>query len=200
MASIFAERIAQLQEVYRKGGSSTRADDSALNKSIYFALGAVREAVELVPVGEGKCFGTDNLGVLEEVVMGTGTAPGGVVAGLVVLIRPHLVVLVSLYCAILRRAPGYVTRSVLNSMLAICNAKKVPDIGRDCAVQIIGAVMNLRVADCANQINEVLIALARLAKSSDAPLRVSCLRALSAVVTGAGVSAVDTHAEVFKSA
>lgn len=183
--STFDEAIASIRETYSKIGSSARADDYTVNKTIFVGLDAVRETVH--GAGE-KSFSNANLAILEDICNGTS----------VTLVRSTLVNLVAIYAAIIKKAPGYVVRNILNSMIVICNGKTTSNISRDCAVQVITAIMVHKANDCANQTNEIMILVGKLVRLTDLSLKVSCLKAVSGIIAGSGGKIGDVHAEMLK--
>lgn len=183
--STFDEDIALIRGVYSKIGSSARADDYTVNKSIFLGLDAVRVSASSA---SEKSFSNSNLAILEDICTGTSLT----------LVRSTLVNLVATYEAIVKSAPGYVVRNILNSMLVICNGKTTSNVSRDCAVQVITSIMVNKPNDCANQINEIVVLLGKLVKLPDLSLKVSCLKSLSGIITGSGAKIGDVHGEMLK--
>jgi hypothetical protein len=184
-ATMFDESINTLKEVYSKVGSSARVDDYTINKSIFLTLDAVRGSVESA---SEKSFSNANLAVLEDVCAGSNVA----------LVRSTLVNLVAIYTAIVKKAPGYVVRNILNAMIGICNSKTAANASRECAVLVTTAIMVHKPNDCANQSNEIVTLLTKLVKLTDLPLKIACIKALSGIIAGSGSKLADLHPEMLK--
>lgn len=185
MAMTFEENIGHLRQLYSKVGSSARVDDFTVNKSIFLAMDLIRDSVASA---NEKSFSNANLATLEDICNGASVG----------LVRSTLINLVAIYTAIMKKAPGYVVRNILNSMIVICNGKTASNISRECAVQVITSVMVNKPNDCANQINEIVVLLTKLSKLSDLALKISCLKCVSGIMTGSGSKIGDVHAEMLK--
>ena len=185
MALTFEENVAALKQIYAKIGSSTRADDTNLHKSIYFSLDAIRESVA---TANEKSFSNANLAMLEDVCSGVNVS----------LIRSTLMMLVAIYSCIVKKAPGYVVRNILNAMLLISGGKTASNIARDCAVQVISDIMVYKANDCANQTNEIVQLFSKLLKLTDLPLKIACLKGVVGIMVGSGAKIGDLHPELLK--
>ena len=182
---MFEENIIKLREIYSKVGSSARVDDFTINKTIFVTLDAVRESVD---VANEKSFSNSNLAVLEDICTGSNVS----------LNRSTILNLVAIYTAIVKKAPGYVNRNILNAMIAVCNNKTATNTSRDCAVQVIRSIMLFKPNDCANQTNDLVVLLGKLVKITDLSLKISCMKAISGIVSGSGSKIGDLHAEILK--
>ena len=181
----FDNCIHKLKEVYSKVGTSARVDDYTVNKTIFLKLDEVRESVEHA---SEKSYSNPNLAVLEDVCSGTN----------VILVRSTLINLVSIYTAIIKKAPGYVIRNILNAMLGICNSKTTTNISKECAIQIINEIMIYKPNDCANQINDIIQLITKLTRINDLPLKISCLNTILGILTTSGMKITDLHLEILK--
>jgi hypothetical protein len=184
-SAMFEERISALREVYSRVGSSARIDDFTVNKTVFVHLDAVRESVGSATE---KSFSNTNLAVLEDIVSGTNVS----------LVRSTIFCVVAIYTAIVKKAPGYVVRNILNSMLSVCNGKTASNASRECAVQVITAIMVNKPNDCANQINEVVLVFGKLVRLTDLPLKIACLKGVAGIIAGSGSKIGDTHNEMLK--
>ena len=165
---------------------NVRVDDNALNSSIFLALSNILNSF----IGKtGYIISTINLQLLEDLFM----------SKTVLFIKSFQNVLISIYSRIIEISSGYIVRSILTSMIVSCNGKVTNILSKDCAVIIIGIIMESKFSDCGSQVNEAVQCLAKLCKGVyEGFVRASVFRSLSSVVIGGGVKIPDLHSEIIK--
>jgi len=108
------------------------------------------------------------------------------------------VLLYSIYDILLRSTPGYVVRNILNSLLVVCNSKVATVSSRECAITIIGYVMEKRSMDIGSMISDVVMTMTRVIKSTENPTRLAAVQATTRLLSGAGARVADCHVELAK--
>jgi hypothetical protein len=162
------------------------------NGKLYFLLSSI---LTIVTESEPDSIPISNatLSVLDEACTGKAIALHS---------RTHQALLVSIYTRIVQISVGHIIRSVLSSMLVICNTKSSLVSSKECATLIMSAVLEFKFNDCGSQVNESLLALTTMSKVSTATsaLRVNIVKCLSSVVIGGGGNIHDLYAEIVKMA
>ena len=115
-------------------------------------------------------------------------------------------ILIAIYTKIIKSpsvvSAGFVVRSILNSMLNICNNKALDPTCKECAVSILSVCLEYRFGDCGSQVTEsvqCLISLMKISSATSVPsLRVSIIRSLKSIIVGGGSKILDVHGDVVK--
>jgi uncharacterized protein (UPF0147 family) len=185
MEGNFEKSINRLNEVI--GILNTVKNDSIVLKSLCAALNQVLHSIE--NTNEAVLVANTNLSILEEVCS----------AKSFTLSQISIKLLVEIYRRILTKAPGYAVRNVVSNLLALIANKTTTNNSRECAVNIIGEIIEKRAFDCGSLLTDIVQSFLKLLKgATDISLRVMCLKALNLVVIGGEFKLQDIHAELGK--
>jgi hypothetical protein len=181
----FGSSVSYLKDVV-VGISNSKLQDIASTRNLYMALCKVHATAKIAP--QTELAANSNLIVFEDALL----------SKFIQLNKSMQVLVGFIYDLILSSSPGYVARSVVNSLLSICNSKTSPIGSRECAVSVIGSVMEKRPMDLGSLINDVIAAMTKLFKGSDVTVRIASIDTLIKVVSGAGSKIGDCHLELAK--
>ena len=181
----FTQAVKYLKDVLN-GIDKTRSQDAASTRNLYRALGEVQTTAKTAE--QGELSANSNLNVFEEILCSKYT----------VLNRSMQVLLASVYEVLLAGTPGYVARNIVNALLGVCNNKATSSGCKECAVMVIGKVMEKRSSDLGSSISEAVHCLSRLVRNMDLTVRVAAAQALIDLVMGAGSRVSDCHVELVK--
>ena len=108
-------------------------------------------------------------------------------------------ILVKIYTTIfIRETPGYIIRSILQTLITICNGK-VKTVGAlECAIQLLGAVFEIRLHDCISLKQDIFLLIIKFARSSEYWLKEVSIKALRCMVNGCGYDLIEYYPDLVK--
>ncbi|CAE7560451.1 unnamed protein product, partial [Symbiodinium microadriaticum] len=181
----FATSVEYLKDVVIGIGNS-KGQDIAATRNLYMALCKVEMVARSAP--QTELVATSNLVCVEEIFN----------SKFVTMNRSIIVLVVAIYEVMLRECPGYVVRNVMNTLVTVCNSKVSSMSTRECAVTVLGVVLEKRSADVGSMINDALNSMIRLIRGTENPVRLAAANATVSVLAGAGSRASDCHPELSK--
>jgi hypothetical protein len=174
--------------------STAKSTDTVVTKTLYTLLNTILEESKDTP--ETIVLSNANLTILEDVVIGKGIQLHG---------KSMQQMIVRVYTSILLNAPGYSVRNVMSSMLNILGNKSSLISSKECAIAVIGSLMETRSTDCGSMLTDIVQCLHRIIKGStslttsvDTTQRIYALKALISLINGAGSRISDCHLEMIK--
>ena len=182
--------VQQIKELMSRGKSEDE-------KALFSLIGKVLKMADSHTVSESVLVANANMEVFDDLLSGKNGIPLG---------KAMQLVLVELYKAILlpspktgsSGAPGYVVRNVVTNALAVMNNTKVLASAREISATVIGEVIAVRAAMCGSMLTDIMTGVMKMIRGSDTVQRVIALRTCSQIVTGAGTSMGELHAEIVK--
>lgn len=189
--------IVKIQEFLSTVEKSTaKSTDTVVTKTLYTLLNTLLEESKDTP--ETIVLSNPNLTILEDVVIGKGIQLHG---------KSMQQMVVRVYTSILLKAPGYSVRNVMTSMLNILGNKSSLISSKECAITVIGSLMETRSTDCGSMLTDIVQCLHRIIKGSttlttsvDTTQRIYALKALISLINGAGSKISDCHLDMIKHA
>jgi hypothetical protein len=183
----YAGALGRVRDILTTANSS-KAQDPIVNKALFNALCVVLDTIQYGNVAESVLLAAPNLSTLEDTCSNKFLLLGKGVQS----------TLVAIYNAIMTKVPGYAVRNAVNSMLQIFGNKASTVHSRDCALAVLGKLMETRSFDCGTQINDIVAALVRAVRGSDLSSRIVALNSLISLILGAGTRIGDCHNEIVK--
>lgn len=166
--------------------AGARDTDVSSARAVYYALCSVSASIGAS--SDSELVATSSLNTLEEIFSNRN----------VILSKALQTVVNAIYVEILAATPGYAVRNVITSLLAIVGHKTLPVLSKECAVLVIGNVMEKRAFDLGSLLNDVIAALTKLAKGSEVVLRAVAVTALKGICNGGGSLLSDCHADILR--
>lgn len=166
--------------------SSARSGDVSSARSVYRALCEVSRAI--AGSAESELVATSALNALEELFSNRNIIIG----------KAFQSVVQSVYVEVLATTPGYAVRNVINSLMSIIANKNLSVASKECAVLVIGSVMEKRSFDLGSLMTDVVAGMTKLLKGSEIALRIAALAALKNICDGGGSLLTDCHAEMLR--
>ena len=175
-----------LQDVLKEI-SLSKGIDIAINRSLYDKLIVIQRVV--VTASEASVASNTFIGMIEEVIT----------SKYVYLTKSIMCVVLDIYETALTRLPGYAARSLLSAMLTLTTTKTLLTGSRECAIGVVGLIMERCMKDVGSMFNEVLGILLNFAKGGDLPyLRHPALLVLSKLVMTGGARYKDCLMDIAK--
>ena len=179
----FTLAVNYLKDVLN-GIEKTKSQDTSSTRNLFMALCKVHSTSKIAE--QAELCANSNLNIFEEILCSKYT----------VLNKSMQTMLSSIYELLLLSTPGYVARNIVNALLGVCNNKSTSLGGKECAVMVIGKVMEKRSDDLGSSINDVIACMTRLIRNMDLPIRIVAIQALINLLMGAGARVNDCHIEL----
>lgn len=178
----FSVSIDKLKSVSK----GSRINDISSTRAVYLALCDVSQAIPTAT--DSELVATSAIATLEDIFLNRE----------IVMSKALQTKINSVFVDILSTTPGYAVRNVINSLLSVVGQKNLPAMSKECAVFVIGNVMEKRSFDLGSMMTDVVSALTKLMKGSEIILRVAALGALKCICDGGGALLNDCHAEIIR--
>lgn len=181
----FTLAVSYLKDVLN-GIEKTKSQDNSSTRNLFMALSKVHSTSKIAE--QSELCANSNLNIFEEILCSKFT----------VLNKSMQVLISTIYEVLLSNTPGYVARNIVNALLGVCNNKSSSQGGKECAVMVIGKVMERRSSDLGSAINDVISCMQRLIRNMELPIRIVAVQALINLLVGAGSQMNDCHSELTK--
>ena len=189
MSSTFEASIASLRGcLIELSSSKTLNDSSILLVSLYGKLNII--LIECASAQKSELVANSNLSALEAIYTTKN----------VQLSKPLQALIGQIYDIALAPAncPGYIVRTVFNSILAIANNKSANAGVKECAFSVVTSILIKRYSDCGSMVNDIISTATKLVKSPETSTKTSVLSTLCCLVKAWGIRFSDCFPEILK--